>query len=187
MAKNSQVLKLAMAQQRSPKSLGYSKYFAKVADRQTLTQRGFVQHMVDHGLSYPRAVIDGVLTQIIQCLPELVGHGVAVKLDGLGTFYPTIENKKNGVSYSELKAGGIDPNEVVKGVHVRFQPEDSELDKITSRKFKEDCSLELTYVVGGESVTRGTGADATTEFVPNLVAYDAWQKLPAENDGPVGS
>ena len=31
MAKNSQVLKLAMAQQRSPKSLGYSKYFAKVA------------------------------------------------------------------------------------------------------------------------------------------------------------
>jgi hypothetical protein len=139
MAKNSQVLKLAMAQQRSPKSLGYSKYFAKVADRQTLTQRGFVQHMVDHGLSYPRAVIDGVLTQIIQCLPELVGHGVAVKLDGLGTFYPTIENKKNGVSYSELKAGGIDPNEAVKGVHVRFQPEDSELDKITSRKFKEDC------------------------------------------------
>ncbi len=180
-------LKVNLRKNNNEKSDQFGKYYAELERKRTLSLKGLAKHIADHGSIFTRDVIEGVLSKLTQCVPELLSQGVPVKLDGLGTFYPTIENKKNGVSYSELKAGGIDPNEVVKGVHVRFQPEDSELDKITSRKFKEDCSLELTYVVGGESVTRGTGADATTEFVPNLVAYDAWQKLPAENDGHVGS
>lgn len=182
---NNLILKLAMRQVRSPKTMNCGKYYARIGNAQTLSQRGFIEHMIAHGLSYPRFVIEGVLSQIVKCLPEMLGQGVGVKFDSLGTFYPTIENATSGVAYADLKAGGINPNDIVSGVHVRFLPDDSKLDALTSRQFKEKCTLELATVQSPQQVTRGTGDDAKTETVWQDTLYAAWQLLPASADGHV--
>ena len=55
-----------------------------------------------------------------------IAQGVAVKLDGLGTFYPTLEAKgaESPVGYNVM--------DYLKGVHIRFTPEGCEDDNITS-------------------------------------------------------
>ncbi len=82
-----------------------------------------------------RDAIVAVLVKLSECVPELVAQGVGVKLDGLGIFYPTIENKKGGASETQMLDSEFDPTSIIKGVHVRFLPESSELDNITSRQF----------------------------------------------------
>ena len=66
-----------------------------------------------------------------------------MKIDGLGTFYPTLENKPGGVD----AAADFNVGEDITGVHVRFQPEGVQLDRLTSRAFKEKCELSSRYVV----------------------------------------
>ena len=73
-------------------STAYGKYYPEVDAQKTLSLRGFAQHMTDHGSLYGRAIVEGVLMQITECLPELVAQGVPVQLGSLGTFYPTAEN-----------------------------------------------------------------------------------------------
>ena len=68
-------------------STAYGKYYPEVDTQKTLSLRGFAQHMTDHGSLYGRAIVEGVLLQITECLPELVAQGVPVQLGSLGTFY----------------------------------------------------------------------------------------------------
>ena len=178
MANEQQKLSVRMRPNVDAKSANYGKYFAEVGNGQTLSQRGFIEHLIKHGLAYPRSIIEGVMAQIVNCLPELLAAGTGVKLDGLGTFYPTIENVRGGVTYAELKAGGVDPNTVVQGIHVRFQPEGDKLDRITSRAFKEQVTLSLDTVIVAQKVgeaDKAPRADATYD-------YEKWKALPADKD-----
>ena len=108
-------------------------WFPQPVRRDTLSLRGLADHIADHGSIYTRDVVQGVLTKFTTCMVELVSHGVAVKLDGLGTFYPTFEAKG-----AETPVG-YDISEYLKGIHIRFWPENNDLDKITSRAFREKC------------------------------------------------
>ena len=56
-------------------STAYGKYYPEVDTQKTLSLRGFAQHMTDHGSLYGRAIVEGVLLQITECLPELVAQG----------------------------------------------------------------------------------------------------------------
>ena len=69
-----------------------------------------------------------------------------MKIDGLGTFMPTIEAEKNGISREELLAGKWNASVYIKGVHIRFIPEGTGEANITSRVFKSKCAL-ATYGV----------------------------------------
>jgi hypothetical protein len=72
-----------------------------------------------------------------------------VKLEGLGTFYPTIENKKGGVE-SPL---AYDPNVQIEGVHLRFLPEGAKGEELTSRNLKQDCVFEMRDLITVHVVT----------------------------------
>ena len=85
-------------------------------------------------------MVEGVLIKLTQCVPELLAQGQPVKLDGLGTFYPTAQNKPGGLESIE-EAKTIAPTAQVEGVHIRFTPEGEMLDNITSKAFKEKCAL----------------------------------------------
>ena len=112
-------------------------------DRQgTLDTRGFCKHMADHGTMFDRATIEGVMTTMQGCLVELLSQGVAIKLTGIGTFYPSAESVPGGAAtIEEAQTKGADG--LVKGVHVRFLPDGTKLDDITSKAMKEKCSLTL--------------------------------------------
>ena len=178
MAQNSQLLKLQMRPVTDAKNANYGKYFAEVGNNETLSQRGFIDHLIHHGLSYPRSIIEGVVAQMTQCLPELIAHGVAVKFEGLGTFKPTIENVKGGIAYADLKDGGVDPKNLVAGVHIRFTPENAKLDKLTSRAFKDKCSLTVDQIIVAQR--QGEGQQAVR--MDAKYDYEQWKKLPADRD-----
>ena len=121
-------------------SPSYGKWYPRAVRRDTLSLRGLADHIADHGSIYTRDVVLGVLTKFTSCLTELVSQGTGVKLDGLGTFYPTLEAK------GAESPVGYDVNAHVKGVHIRFLPESADLDNITSREFAKKCILQQNMI-----------------------------------------
>ena len=63
-----------LRQNKNKQNSGYGKYYPEVDVQKTLSLRGFAQHMTNHGSPYGRAIVEGVLMQITECLPELVAH-----------------------------------------------------------------------------------------------------------------
>ena len=125
---------------------GYGKYYPKAVEKETITLRGLAKHMAEHQCVYSRDIIEGVLTKMASCMIELIAQGNPVKIDGLGTFVPTIESTKEGITKADLLAGKWNAQTYVKGIHIRFRPEGAADDNITSRTFKDQCSLS-TYGV----------------------------------------
>jgi len=117
------------------KSAANGKYYAEVDRQKTLTTRGLAAHLKEHNCMVGRDAIQAVLVKLSECIPELVAQGVGVKLDGLGIFYPTIRNKKGGATEEQMLDSEFNPTSIVEGVHVRFLPESSTLDNLTSRQF----------------------------------------------------
>ena len=152
-----------LRQNKNTKNSGYGKYYPEVDVQETLTLKGFAKHMSDHGSIYSLDLIEGVLKKITQCLPELVSQGVPIRLDPLGTFTPTCSVDKPLADIAAME--GADPNEVVKGVHIRFLPYGVEDDNITSRRFKDEyCSLEFRNIIDTQTVT----IDGKTKKVTTL-------------------
>ena len=114
---------------------GSGNYFAEVDRRETLTTRGLAEHLKEHGCLAGLDAIQAVLVKISQCVPELVAQGIGVKLDGLGIFYPTIKNKKGGATETQMLDKDYNPTSLIEGVHVRFSPESTDLDNLTSKQF----------------------------------------------------
>ena len=61
-------------------------YYAKAVQDRTMEFEDFVSHMSDHNSPYSRGVIHGVLTDMLDCLQELVLDGKSVRLGELGLF-----------------------------------------------------------------------------------------------------
>ena len=74
------------------------------------------------------------------CMVELLKEGVAVKLDGLGTFYPTMEAK------GAESPVGYNITDYIKGLHIRFQPEGATEDNITSRVLKQNVRFQQMMI-----------------------------------------
>ena len=142
-----------LRQNKNDKSPAYRKYFPEVDVQKTLSLRGFAKHMTDHGSVYGRDLLEGVLIKITECLPELLSQGIPVQLGNLGTFYPTAEVKKNAAVSSIAEMDGLDPNDLVQAIHIRFLPDTSKLDNISGPSFKKACSLVLRNIVDTQAVT----------------------------------
>ncbi len=140
MAKEKISMAYDLKQNANENSTSYGLWYPRAVRRDTLSLRGLADHIADHGSIYTRDVVLGVLTKFTSCLTELVSQGTGVKLDGLGTFYPTLE-----ASGAETPVG-YDVNEYVKGVHIRFLPESADLDNITSREFAKKCILQQNMI-----------------------------------------
>ena len=145
-------------------SAAFGKYYPEVDVQKTLSLRGFAQHMVDHGSFYNRAIVEGVLNQICDCLPELVAQGIPVQLGSLGIFYPTAEVAKNAAVPSIAAMEGLNPNNVVKAIHIRFLPDSTKLDNLCGPAFKDACTLEFRNIVDTVEVT----VDGKTRKVQTL-------------------
>ena len=161
MAKNSIAMGINLRKNKNQNNAGFGKYYPEVDVKTTLSLKGFAKHLVDHGSHYKQDVVEGVLKKITECLPELVSQGVPVQLEPLGTFYPTAKSAK-GIALSEIP--NATPDDVVKGIHIRFLPYSVTDEDITSRRFKEDyCSLEFAYIVEARKVTAANGKPRTVQ------------------------
>ena len=183
MATNEIKMGINLRQNKNTKNSGYGKYYPEVDVQETLTLKGFAKHMSDHGSIYSLDLLEGVLKKITQCLPELISQGVPIRLDPLGTFTPTCSVDKPLNSIAEME--GADPNEVVKGVHIRFLPYGVEDDNITSRRFKQEyCSLEFRNIIDTQTVTIDGKQKKVTTLKPIATAI---AELKAQNGEGSGS
>jgi nucleoid DNA-binding protein len=89
-------------QNKNPHSVSYGKWFARaVTIGKTFTVEDLAKHMSEHNTPYSKGAIKGVLTDMIDCIRELMLEGKAVKLDGLAIFSAGIKTKKKGAPTSE--------------------------------------------------------------------------------------
>ena len=120
-------------------------------------------------------MVEGVLNQICHCLPELVGQGVPVKLSGLGTFYPTAEVVKDGGVADIGAMEGLNPNDVVGAIHIRFLPDATKLDNLCGPAFKEACALEFRNIVDTTEVIIGGKTRKLQTLKPIATAVAEWK------------
>lgn len=192
MATEKIALGINLRQNKNSRNAGYGKFYPVVDQQKTLSLRGFAEHMASHGSLYSRGVVEGVLNQICECLPEIVAQGVPVKLGSLGTFYPTAQVVKDAAvtGYGEME--GLNPDTIVKGIRLRFRPDSTKLDNLCSPKFKERCSLELRNIVDTQEVTVEGKARKVQLLTPVATAVAEWKarqalENPGEGEGGSGS
>ena len=138
------------------------RYYPEAESKEALTTKGFAKHVADHGGMVSYEFMQLVLAAIVKCLKEMISHGQPVKLDGLGTFRPTVTSVPGGAASVEdaLRMG---VNNLVQGVNFVFIPENAQGEEITSKKFKDQCSLQFAYLV---ETRRSTARTSPTRCVP---------------------
>ena len=113
------------------KSTAFGKWFAQIKALETLNTRRLAQHISEHGSIYTPDVVYGVLEKFRSCLLEMLLESKKVKIEGLGTFYCTLENQKGGA----LKKEDFNVNKHLRALHIRFLPEQEAEQNISSREF----------------------------------------------------
>ena len=154
MARNDIPMLINLRQNKNDESTAFGKYFAEVDSKEPLNLKGFAKHMTQHGkiADYQMCVL--VLGQVVDCMTELLSQGQPVKLDGLGTFSPSVDGQKKGkVELADAVAAGADA--MINGIKINFTPENIKGEKLTSRAFKEECVFEFGYLVESEVRTVG--------------------------------
>ena len=106
-------------------------YYVKAVSTETLSLRDMSKHISSHGSPYTAAVVMGVLEAFRSCLIEQLLESKKVKIEGLGTFYVTIANKRGG----EKELAKFNIGSMAVGLRLRFLPETAAEEKISQKEF----------------------------------------------------
>ena len=140
----------------------FGKWFAHSKSVETLNTRKLAQHISEHGSIYTPDVVYGVLEKFRSCLIEMLLDSKRVKIEGLGTFFTTLENEKGGaVSVDKFSVSSN-----LKALHIRFLPEQEQEMNISSREFfKKAEFINIDSLKSGDSSTgseTGSGTGSNT-------------------------
>ena len=125
----------------------YGKWFAHSKAVETMNTRKMAQHISEHGSVYTTDVGIGVLEKFRSCLVEMLLESKRVKIDGLGTFFTTIENETGGAKSQDE----FNVNKNLKALHIRFMPEGEQEMNISSREFiKKAEFINITTLQSGK-------------------------------------
>ena len=123
----------------------YGKWYGRVKYLESLNTRKLSNHIAEHGSIYTPDIVYGVMEKFRSCLLEMLLNSKKVKIEGLGTFYTTLECQKGG-AVSKDKFNILKD---VKGLHIRFLPEQEQENNISSREF-----LKQAEFINVESLTK---------------------------------
>ena len=144
-------------QNKNEHTAAYGKFYARVKNLESLNTRKLANHISEHGSIYTPDVVYGVLEKFRSCLLEMLLNSKKVKIEGLGTFYTTIECAKGGA----LTKDKFSVNKDIKGLHIRFLPEQEQEQNISSREFLKQAEFinveSLTKKEEEENGTTGNG------------------------------
>ena len=88
------ILKYRMVTRINPQDKNATpKWYAKSVQDRTIEFEDLVTHMSEHNSPYSRGVIHGVLTDMLDCVKELVLDGKSVRLGDLGLFSVGLKTK----------------------------------------------------------------------------------------------
>ena len=143
-------------QNKNDKSSAFGKWFAQIKTLETLNTRKLASHISEHGSIYTPDVVYGVLEKFRSCLIEMLLESKKVKIEGLGTFYTTLENQKRGSDKKEE----YNPNKHMKALHIRFLPEQATEENISSREFIKKAEFVNVDSLLKNEEENGSGSDS---------------------------
>jgi len=161
MAINKIPVKISLRKSTNAKSPSYGKFYPVVENEETISTRALLEHIMSHGLGYPRSVVQGVLTQVAECLTELLLQGQPVKLDGFGTFKLSALSSEGITTLTP----GLDVRPYIKGLRLVVIPDNTELDKLTSTSNLSKAAITLKGVVEYEAAGQTAGGDEKEQRV----------------------
>ena len=94
----------------------YGKWFARATVNQTIDLDKLGEHMANHNTPYSKGAIYGVLTDMVNCIRELVLDGNAVKIPNLAIFSAGLKTK----GAENLKDFNVATN--ILSAHLRARP-----------------------------------------------------------------
>ena len=152
MARSEIPMVINLRQNTNDDSTAFGKWFAEIDSKEPLNLKGLAKHMTEHGKISSLEMCHLVLGEMVKCLVHLLREGQPVKLDGFGTFSPSVDGQGNGkVELEDAVAGGADA--MINGIRINFNPENSKGEKLTSRAMKDECVFTFGYLVESEKRT----------------------------------
>jgi predicted histone-like DNA-binding protein len=139
------------------------KTYGKIIYRKTLTLDDMAEHIMKHGSVYTEDVVIGVITKMKNCMQEMLADGHKVKLDGIGTLYPTLTSA--GVD----NAKDFSATENVTRIGIAFLADQSRKSMYKARSMREAVNLstsvysELTGEDNPESGNAESGDNGGSE------------------------
>ena len=112
-------------------SVMYGKWYARLKSIETMSMTKLAKHISEHGSVFTEDVVEGVMKKFKTCLLEMLLESKKVKINGLGTFYLTAECTKGGADKEE----DFNVNQHLAALHIRFLPDQTAEDNISSREF----------------------------------------------------
>ena len=111
------------------------KTYGKIIYRKTVNLDDMAEHIMKHGSVYTEDVVIGVITKLKSCMQEMLADGHKVKLDGIGTLYPTLtsEGVEDDKDYS--------PSENVTRVGIAFLADQSRKSMYKARYMRDTVNL----------------------------------------------
>ena len=132
-------------------SKAYGKWYAKNVVEETIDLDGLSEHMSHHNSPYSKGVIKGLLTDMIQCIKELLLQGMNVKIDDLAIFSLGIKNKLAAVTEEEFTV-----SKNIEGVKLKARA----TGELMSKSLNLDATLKKATFVNPST---GSGTDSGTE------------------------
>ena len=138
-------------------SVMYGKWYARLKSIETLSIETLAKHISEHGSVFTADVVEGVMKKFKTCLLEMLLESKKVKVTGLGTFYLTCECQKGGADKEE----DFNVNKHLKALHIRFLPDQTQEDNLSSREFikKAEFVNIKTLLSGGDDEDGGSNAN----------------------------
>ena len=168
MAKENIAFMVNLRKNTVPDSDMFGRYYPEAESKETLSTKGFAKHVADHGgtlVSYE--LMQMVLAGIVKCLKEYMSQGQPVKLDGLGTFRPTVTSVVGGAaSIEEALQKGV--NNMVAGVNFVFIPS-------AARRSRTPCAPR--FRLGASWIQKRMLRVVAPTAVPTVVAHRVAPRL----------
>ena len=136
------------------------KTYGKIIYRKTLTLDDMAEHIMKHGSVYTEDVVIGVITKMKNCMQEMLADGHKVKLDGIGTLYPTLTSA--GVD----NAKDFSATENVTRIGIAFLADQSRKSMYKARSMREAVNLSTSVyseLTGEETGATESGNNGNTE------------------------
>jgi predicted histone-like DNA-binding protein len=168
-----------LRQNKNNKSRIFGKWFAHSKAVEIMNTRKLAQHISEHGSIYTPDVVFGVLEKFRSCLVEMLLESKRVKIDGLGTFFTTIENEPGGAD----KVEDFNVQKNLKALHIRFMPEQEQELNISSREFiKKAEFVNVDSMMGGDKSSSGGSSSGGSSSSGGGGSHGPTGDVPGEGD-----
>ena len=138
-------------------SKAYGKWYAKNVVEETIDLDGLSEHMSHHNSPYSKGVIKGLLTDMIQCIKELLLQGMNVKIDDLAIFSLGIKNKLAAATEEDFTV-----SKNIEGVKLKARA----TGELMSKSLNLDATLKKATFIN-PSTGSGTESETGSETDPS--------------------